>query len=310
MLKNINNKIRTLTLSYFPYTNVIGLSRSILALGTFLTLLFNPINELFHRTTENKILNSLLDPLLPINKYNFFILFGFENIIYMKFLALIILIILITGYFIKITSILHWWISISFLYFSSTIDGGDQINSILTLLIIPLCLTDSRKNHWKAIRPFESPKTIIAIFSVWIIRLQIAIIYFHTSISKFEVTDWKNGTAIYYWLNHGSFGMPTYLERPMNYILSNFVVVSLITYGVLVFEILLFLAYTSTIKYRKKILYFGILFHFSFILFHGIFSFFFSMAAGLILYLYPTYENINFKKLKNAYKKNKYTLFN
>lgn len=310
MIERINKKIIDLTINYFPYTNVVGLARSILALGTFLTLLFNPIDELFHRTTDHKILNSLLEPLLPLNKYNFFILFGFENVIYMKWLALIILLLVMSGYFIKLTSILHWWVSISFLYFSSIIDGGDQITTILTFLLIPLCITDPRKNHWVIIKPFESPKTIIGLFSVWIIRLQMAIIYFHASISKFDVTDWKNGTAIYYWLNHGSFGMPLFLERPMNYLLSNFIVVSFITYGVLIFELLLFLAITSSIKYRKRILYFGLIFHFSIIIFHGIFSFFFSMAAGLILYLYPTYEKINFNKFNNLYKKSKDIILN
>lgn len=295
MIEKINSKIKKLTLDVFPYTNVVGLARSILALGTFLTLLFNPISVLFHKTIDDKIINSFLNPIIPLNKYNFFILFGFENVVYMKWIAMLILLVTISGYFIKITSLLHWWISISFLYFSSIVDGGDQISSILCILLIPFCFSDPRKNHWVTIKSYESPVNLIGIFSIWIIRLQVAIIYFHASISKFDVPEWRNGTAIYYWFNHSVFGMPIGIEKTINYLLSNFIIVSLLTYGALIFEILLFLGLTASLKYRKNILYFGILFHFSIIVFHGIFSFFFSIVAGLILYLYPTYKPLNLK---------------
>lgn len=294
-LIDLNKKIEDLSLKKFPYTNVVGLSRSIIALGTLLTLLFNPLSNIFHITIDNKIVNPLLNPISPLNNYNFFILVGFENIIFMKWIAICILLITISGYFIKITSILHWWISLSFLYFSSIIDGGDQIAAILTFVLIPLCITDPRKNHWNDIKHFSSSKNIIGLFSIWIIRLQVAIIYFHAAIGKFNVTEWSDGTALYYWFNHSVFGMPIMLSHFINPILSSYVLISFLTYGVILFEILLFLALTSSEKYRKIILPFAVAFHLGIILFHGIFSFFFSISAGLILYLYPTYHYLNFK---------------
>lgn len=128
-------------------------------------------------------------------------------------------------------------------------------------------------------------------------KITIAIIYFQAAIGKFFVPEWANGTAIYYWWNHSVFGMPLVFSETINHFLSNSFVVSFITYFVMIFEILLFLSLTASIKYRKRILLLGILFHLSIIVFHGIFSFFFSIVAGLIVYLFPTYENINFKKL-------------
>jgi antimicrobial peptide system SdpB family protein len=193
------------------------------------------------------------------------------------------------------TSLLHWWISISFLYFSSIIDGGDQIAAILSFLLIPICLTDPRKNHWNSIIPYPSSKNIIAIFFIWIIRIQVAIIYYHAALGKFFVTEWVNGTATYYWFNHSVFGMPTKISIPMNSLLSNPIIVSLFTYGTIVLEMLLFLGLTASLKYRKRILYFAILFHFLIIIYHGIFSFFFSICAILVIYLYPTYQSLNFK---------------
>ncbi|MBS7233704.1 hypothetical protein KHA90_22060 [Flavobacterium psychroterrae] len=295
MIEKINSQIKTSCLELFPYTNTVGFARSILALGTLLTLIANPISLLFHKEIDGTILNPLLNPVIPINEYNFFTLLGLDNIIYMKLLAILILCITISGYLIKITSLLHWWICISFLYFSSIIDGGDQIAAILSFLLIPFCLTDPRKNHWKHIKPNDSAKNIVGLFSIWIIRIQVAIIYYHASLGKLSVPEWVNGTAIYYWFNHSVFGMPISISVFMNKLLSSPVIISLLTYTVLALEILLFLGLLASVKYRKTILCFGILFHFFIIVYHGIFSFFFSICAALILFLYPTYQSINFK---------------
>ncbi|MFK7799317.1 MAG: hypothetical protein AB8E82_17840 [Aureispira sp.] len=38
----------------------------------------------------------------------------------------------------KITSILHWWITFSYMHTSALVEGGEQIASIMTLAFIPL----------------------------------------------------------------------------------------------------------------------------------------------------------------------------
>ncbi|CAI9429391.1 HTTM domain-containing protein [Candidatus Ornithobacterium hominis] len=292
----IENRIRLLTEKYSPFTNVVGLSRSLLALGLLLTLLSTDINTLVHKYNDGNLVNPLLNESVALNKYNFFILFGYDHLNLMKYLAIIILAIVISGFWFKITSFLHWWIAISFLYFSSIIDGGDQINAVISLMLIPVLLFDKRKNHWEKMNNEISVRGIIPIITIWIIRLQVALIYFQASVGKYFVPEWADGTAIYYWWNHTVFGMPIIISNSINFALSNSFVVSFITYSVLILEILIFLGLTANLKYRKIILFIGIFFHFSIIIFHGIFSFFFSITACLILFLYPTYQNINFKK--------------
>lgn len=294
MINKIEKKIQFLSYNFSPYTNVVGLSRSIIALGTLLTLLFSSTDTLLHKVGD-EYLNPLLNPIAPINKFNFFVILGLENFLISKIIAILILSIIISGYYIKITSILHWWITISFFLFSSVIDGGDQIASIITFFLIPLCLTDNRKNHWNYQVKKNSPINIFGIFSIYIIRIQIAVVYLHASTGKFIVEEWANGTALYYWFNHSFFGSVDFLLPFINYVLTSKWVISLCTYGILIFELLLFLGLTASIKYRKRILIAGLLFHFLIIFFHGIFSFFFSMAGSLILFLYPTYKHLNFK---------------
>ena len=291
----IEEKIKLLTLKYSPFTNVIGLSRSLLALGLLLTLLTTDTNTLVHRYSDGSLVNPLLNESVALNEYNFFILLGYDHINEMKYLAILILMIVISGYWFKITCFLHWWLAISFLYLSSIIDGGDQINAVISLMLIPILLFDNRKNHWEKSNLKVSIRGIVPIITIWIIRLQVALIYFQASVGKYFVPERADGTAIYYWWNHSVFGMPTSISNYVNFALSNSFIVSLITYSVLILEILLFLGLTASIKYRKTILIIGIFFHFSIIIFHGIFSFFFSIVACLILFLYPTYQDINFK---------------
>ena len=95
--------------------------------------------------------------------------------------------------------------------------------------------------------------------------------------------------------------MPEYLNF-INYFLENAFIVTGLTYSVLILELGLFLGLFASIRYRKFMLVFAIGFHLLIILFHGIFSFFFSISAALILYLYPTYVNIDFKNIKQKLK--------
>jgi len=292
---SLNNTLKEFTLKHFPYTDVLGLSRSVIALGTLLTLLTNSAGILMQKTDTGEYLNPLINPIADINRFNFFLLFGADQFDLMRYLAIFLLLLVISGYLIKITSIFHWWVSISFFLSSSVIDGGDQIASILSFLLIPICLTDGRKNHWDNIDPYSKPKNIIGIVAVNLIRLQIAVIYFHAAVGKFDIPEWRNGTALYYWLNHSFFGMPGYLADPMNYMMSNKWVVSILTYSVLIGEITLFLCLTASKKIRKLIFPFAVLFHFLIIIYHGIFSFFFSIAGGLIIYLLPINSSLNLK---------------
>src|SRR5690606_30268919 len=127
---------------------------------------------------------------------------------------------------------------------------------------------------------------------LWLIRFQVAVIYFDAAVGKFKVEEWINGTAIYYWLNNSSFGITDFWKPFLNPFLSNGILVSIITYGVLLLELSLFLAFTASQKYRRTIFPIAIAFHLFIIVFHGIFSFFFSVSAALILYLLHPSKNI------------------
>lgn len=280
-----------------PWTNVYGLARSLLALGLLLTLLANA-NSTLLPTIDGRPVNTILDSLAGIYQYNFFLLFGPAYFPLMKVLAMLILLLCVAGFSPRYTCLLHWWIASSFIVVSSAVDGGDQIAANLTMLLVPICLLDNRWNHWARTKDRrERPiAKLIAFSSFWMIRLQVAVIYFHAATGKFTVTEWANGTAVYYWFNHTFFRMPDWLEVIVQPLLANAFVVSAVTWGAMLLELVLFLCLTLPEKRRRPFLYLGLSFHFSILIIHGLVSFFCSISAGLILFLYPVYRSLHFPR--------------
>jgi len=283
-LYQLNDTIKNIADKRYPYNNVIGLVRSILALGLLLTLLFTSTEYLY---LENAAVEH--------SQWNFFTLLGVENAVYMKFAAIALLLVIISGYFPQVTCFLHWWIASSFMLFCSFIDGGDQIHNNITLILIPLCLTDPRINHWHTSKvKRESVLNLFGVFTVWLIKLQVAVIYLHASVGKYSVTEWANGTALYYWQNHTMFGSQPFIVELLMPIFQNGILLPLMTYAALLFELILFAALFMSYERRKALLPLALGFHFAIIIFYGIFSFFFSIAAIAILYLLPPDYSLKF----------------
>jgi len=271
----------------FTWSPIIGLARAILALGTLITLISNDISVLFPKNIAYPI---------GINKYSIFNLLD-DHLFLAKIFSISILIVVILGIYPRFTAFFHWYVSWSFLTVSDVIDGGDHVTAVISLLLIPILLFDSRQNHWnqnfRKVNDFGS--TISSSF-FFLIRIQVCVIYLHSMVGKLSVYEWVNGTATYYWLTHEYFGIHFFLRPFFEWFLGNPFFVSLITWGELVIEFLIAAAIVTCRENRLRyfFLVIGILFHFSIFIFHGLSSFFFAMLASLILYLVP--NNFNYRK--------------
>lgn len=263
------------------WTNYLGVSRSLLSLGLILTLIFNDNDVLFSYGINN-------DFFLKCDHNNSLSIYCLiNNTILAKYISILILFFVIIGIYPRLTCVFHWWVTYSFSTSSYVIDGGDQIASILTLLLIPICLLDRRKWHW-SISHYKHNflEKNIAFFSYTLISIQAFTIYFHAMIGKFGVNEWLNGTAIYYWLLHPVFGMNDRVAQYLVPFLKIPTILLAITWSVLAIE--LFLSANIFISNRKVkfiSLYFGTIFHLSIIIAHGLVSFFFSMTSLLLIYL-------------------------
>lgn len=268
-----------------PWTNVYGTARSLLALCTLVALLADSTDLLFRplgvEVTANR--TSLM-------QYSLFSLLSGPWLPLAKAIAVTVLLLVLAGWRPRFTGIAHWWVTASFAASSLLVEGGDQVAAILALLLIPVTLTDPRPWHWGTSPvPLETTsRKVAALISsscLVVIRLQVALIYFFACTAKLAVTEWINGTALYYWLINPTFGLSPSLRPIFLPLLRNPWGVTFMTWSVLVLEALLFMGLTMRPRYRPLLLKAGLLFHFGIVVFHGLFTFFLAMAAALILYL-------------------------
>src|SRR5690606_41724342 len=73
-----------------------------------------------------------------------------------------------------------------------------------------------------------------------LIFIQIAVIYLQAGVEKFYKTEeWRNGTAIYYWINHNTFGVGGNIQRFFNYLLQFPLIITTLTWSVIILEIII-----------------------------------------------------------------------
>ncbi|WP_294206788.1 sporulation-delaying protein SdpB family protein [uncultured Chryseobacterium sp.] len=277
--------------------------RSIFALGALLTLLFNNVPEL----ADFELLANKQDMIfvrnIPLTNFSIFSFLGLEV---GKYVSILILLSVFTGFIPQVTGLLQAWVHYSICNSFLIVEGGDQIASNLTILLVLICLFDNRLNQWRPERKSEGRKPVNVFFNVYyfLIILQVAIIYLHSGIGKLYNEEWRNGTCAYYWFTHNVFGAPVWIQKIYNiFTLSKFA--PLFTWSVIILELLLFACILATNRKLKYIfLIIGLIFHLSIIFTHGLVSFFCSMAAALILYLDD--KNIIYLKIKEIFIKNYY----
>lgn len=293
----IKNKIDEISNTSL-HTNKFGFARSLMAISTLSSLLCNDCHQLFailgNATTQ------VMDGYSG-GELSFGLFYLLRNhLLIAKIISVVLLLFVVSGYFPRFTGILHWYISWSYFNSTAIVDGGDQLISILTFLIIPICLTDSRKNHWlkgPTNELFNLTAQKINILNhafLFIVKMQVCLLYFEASVGKFKVDEWANGTAIYYWLNQSWFGTPGYLKPLTDMVITNTYGVTIITWGTLIFELVLFTGFFMS-KNRKQFLFpVAVGFHFLILILFGLFSFFFAMFGALVFYLADISKNYEF----------------
>jgi antimicrobial peptide system SdpB family protein len=281
------------------FSNTVGIARTSLAVVSLVSLFFNDIHQLVNPGG----MNEMIFQLKQVAVFSLFSLLP-ENLELARWIAIVILLVVASGWRPRFTALFHWWVAYSIGSSFMVIDGGDHVTMALTTLLLPICLLDNRKWHWKtAPEVSENPgqwerfRRTFSFVNYQVIRLQVAFIYLVAGIAKLAVPEWANGTSVYYWLDHPVFGLSAGLKSVIMPLLENPIFVVAMTWGTIVFEVGLFLCLTAPKKYWRRFLIMGICFHFLIILFHGLVSFFFAMTAALILFLGPIEHGFNWKTI-------------
>jgi len=173
---------------------------------------------------------------------------------------------------------------------SASPDGGDQLAGILGLLLIPVSMTDWRANPWTTDRStgLLSGRVIIANSALWLIKLQIAVVYFIACLGKFGSEEWANGTALFYWVRNSVFGAPSPLRPAVEWITAQAPLVAALTWGTLVLEMSLAICVFLPTLFRVRVLLpVALVFHLGIWVILGVSSFAIVMWAALLLLVVP-----------------------
>lgn len=279
-----------------PWTNVVGIARTLLALGTAITLTFDAPHVLF-RSIEGSD-----GPLcVSATRAGMFCVLG-DHLELARWLAVLGLLVVASGWRPRLTAPLHWWITASYQANALVVDGGDQVAAVLTLLLLPVALTDDRVWHWwpserRVARPHAA---LVAMSAHFVIRLQVAGIYFHAAVGKIGVEEWLDGTATYYIFSDPMFGPPPWLQSILLPVVQHPLGVASLTWGTILLEILLFAALFMEKRWWRPLMLTGMVFHASIALTHGLISFMFAMWAALLLYLWPLERALDLRRWRSA----------
>ncbi|GIG92219.1 sporulation-delaying protein SdpB family protein [Plantactinospora endophytica] len=267
-----------------PWTNVYGLARTLLALGTMGTLVFSQPSALFAPVAGM--------PNAPycdgLGQISLFCVAPDQPGV-ARYVAIALLAVVASGWRPRFTALPHWWVSFSVPASVSIPDGGDHVTQVLALLLLPVALTDRRRWHWAA--PPEGTRrretTLLAVAALVLIRVQVAGIYLHASVAKLGVTEWRDGTALYYWLVDPMFGAPLWIRDPLIGVLSHGTAVAALTWGSMALEFALVFGLFAPRHRWPLLLAGGVALHLGIAVLMGLWSFGLAMFAALVLYLRP-----------------------
>lgn len=197
-----------------------------------------------------------------------------------------------TGLFPRYTGIAQWWVLHSVAATGRTLDGGDQLAANLALFLVPVTIADTRRSHWRG-RVFAGTGGIVN-FSVGLfglsclvaIRVQMALVYFEATAGKVLQRQWRDGTAMYYWLTDPMYSLPPFVRECLEPLLRNRSLVATLTWGVIGLEAFLVAGLFLRGRSRSVLLCLGVVLHVLIGVVLGLPSFSLVMIAGLALYLW------------------------
>lgn len=280
-------------ISHVPLTPIFGAGRSLIALGLLITVSFDGTEVLFAPDTARFPLgrcgnDTLLDSTL-------FCLTGFEV---GRWLAIIIFLCVMLGYFPALTAIPFAYAAWSLQSTLAIPEGGDQLASNLAIIMIPASLMDWRLSQWSSATTDPLRRTswqrlpsLIRGTTVLVLWGQMAIVYFFAAVEKFAVEEWKDGTALFYWSTDPNFGATGVRLQILELLSTNSLLVVALTWGTLVLELLLAFAWMAQWKIKRALLVAGVIFHLGIALFMGLISFSIIMCGALLIYLGTSSRN-------------------
>lgn len=261
-----------------------ALSRTILALATLGTLATNTTTILFPTRSSACVQEEAM---------SIFCIVPAGSLDLVRWGCVIVLGFVATGMLPRLTGLLHWWITHSLAVSGRIVDGGDALAANITLLLLPVTLVDGRKWHWQkpmwptASGSGEVVRRLVALSCLAAVKVQVVLVYAEAAYGKIRQSEWRDGTALYYWLFDSFYGLPGYLRPAAVPLLKSYYVVALLTWGVIVMELFLAGAPFMGRTVGLTALVAGTMMHLFIAFAFGLPSFSLIMAAALVVCFWP-----------------------
>ena len=261
--------------------------RSLLALGTFPTLVANPAAVLLHFPTGT-VPDEYCGGVLGLGA---FCVSPFDADTTRVLLAVLYVPALI-GLLPAATGPLHWYAAFTVSSNTLGVEGGDQLTVNLAALVCLASLVDTRLWGWRT----RSAGTDRPLANIWVgvilfaARLQVAYVYFEAAIVKLSNPLWSDGTAMWLWVQNGGFGATPAVSSALQALLAHPATAVATTWGTIALELFLCLtivfAPASRRRLRLTALVCGILFHLTIAVVMGLVTFGIVMTAALLVSLH------------------------
>lgn len=262
-----------------PFGVVLQTGRSILAVGTLLTLLANGPDVLFHTPGGGDDANCT-----QLGSCGLYCLFGAENLELARWLSIGACLLVILGLVPSLSSALYWFAAFSLFANAKPIDGGDQLTAILGFLLMIASVFDWRLFAWR--RSNTTGRRFIAARVILLfVPLQMSYLYLNSAVGKFSVPIWADGSALWYWVQHTGFNATPFTASVAFSMLQIPILSAIATWGVLALELFLAwgIVFARNGRTRLLVLALGVAFHIGIAVVMGLISFAVAMIAGLSL---------------------------
>lgn len=202
-----------------------------------------------------------------------------------SWVAVAVLIAVLSGLWKKTLAVPHFVVSWSISQNTVLVEGGDQINAALTMLLVPWLLASPMGNAYSRRRDYLAilQDNAFARWAAELIRVQVSLVYAIAALAKFGVPRWADGTALWYWLQVPTFGLPPALFGLVAPVLQHPSVMVTATYSVLALELSLVGAIWTKGTTSRRLLWAGVAFHVTIAVVLGLWSFGITMTGALLL---------------------------
>ncbi|TQK98406.1 antimicrobial peptide system SdpB family protein [Streptomyces puniciscabiei] len=282
-----------------PWTNVYGLARTLVALGTAGTLAASSAETLFR-------------PVATIGDYplctsttaaSVFCLasHNYTHLTWIKWACVLVLLVVASGWRPRFTALPHAYINYSVFSGIAIADGGDQVALILSVLFVLPAIGDKRRWHWEPQQqaPGSRIAPVLALLgtsALITVRLQMVVIYFQAAVAKLPHAEWQDGTAMWYWGSNLDFGPAPWLNTLIAPIIATPLGVALMTWAPLAIELSLAVCLLLPQRQRWWVMSAGLVFHLSIALIMGLWSFALAMAGGILVLCQPLGGSLHIRR--------------